>query len=295
MKLRITILFFFFLTTASEIFAFSSKENYLWIEYKKQVKEKDGSVTLPLQINYGIFPNDKKDISKLENIKVFYSYSGTNNGKNRILYQIKIEKDNGKNLIEINSPATNRFTVFVEAEKTEDKTTLDYLAKTSFILFGHAASNANRIFPVPAPEFNRQLEIFITPEFYYWPQTNSPIKISSAFNNVPLAKKDMSIFDENMPVQEIITDEKGSCTYLPPDDKKLNWQGETAFKQSLITMEESEGNIKYISSYTLLLHRSRFKNNKVLGGIILFLVSAICIFLYVMIKRAKFIKSLPGV
>ncbi|MFH1245811.1 MAG: hypothetical protein V1662_04925, partial [Candidatus Omnitrophota bacterium] len=87
--------------------------------------------------------------------------------------------------------------------------------------------------------------------------------------------------------REITTDAAGDYDYVPPNDQKLNWQGEQAFKQTIILAEEREGNTKCISSYTLLLHRSRVKNKHLFIGGGIFCGSAAVIFLLVLGRRKR--------
>ena len=176
---------------------------------------------------------------------------------------------------------------FIEARKSLGESVHWYLAKTSFTLFGHSSSKRKYVKPILSNEINRPLEIYISPRFHYWPQTGNPVKITPLFNKDYLARKVVCLFDENMPSMDIMTDEKGNYTYVPPEDKKLNWKGETAFKQAVIVAEETKGDIKYISSYTLLLHRSRFKNRKLLMGVVIFLGTMIGVFLLVIVKRKR--------
>lgn len=271
-----------------QIYAFSQEENYLWIEFHECVREKDGSVILPLQINYGRFPDKKEEGYELDSLKAFYSLVEKDNKAAGNFYRAKIERDNGKNLVKIKSFTENRFIVFVEAKISHGETTHWYFAKTSVVLFGHASFKREQMKPVLDSEINRQMEIFVSPQFHYWPQTGEPVVITPLFNKEYLHGEVICLFDENMPLAQIVTDEKGSFTYVPPQDKKLNSQGETAFKQAVILAEKNESNNKYISSYTLLLHRSRFKNRNLFLGAGIFGGNMAVVFLSVIIKRRRF-------
>lgn len=287
-KLILIIILILFLTKFVNLYAFSPKDDYLWIEFAECIKEKDGSLTLPLKINYGSFPYKKKEVLEFDSLRAFYTLAKEDDEGSWLFYETEIERGKGKNIVKIKSFTADRFIVFVEAKKTWGEATHCYFAKTSFTLFGHSSSKRKQIKPIALTEINRQLEIFTTPQFHYWPQTGNPIKIIPLFNKDYLPLKVMYLFDENMPSIDIMTDEKGSYTYVPPEDKKLNWKGETAFKQAVIVTEETKGDIRYISSYTLLLHRSRFKNCKLLAGAVIFLGTMLSVFLFVIIKRKRF-------
>ncbi|RKY36751.1 MAG: hypothetical protein DRP78_02910 [Candidatus Omnitrophota bacterium] len=294
MKIRILIILilfiYFILIQGIDIYAFSSKEEYLWIEFGKCMREKDGSLTLPLELNYGRFPGAKQGLKGLDEVSVFYSLSETDHNGKPVFYTARIQQDKQNYSVNINSSKQNRFIVFAQAKKKQNKVTIRYLAKTSFFLFGHSFSKKKTTRIILSREINRQLEIRIIPEFQCWPQTGNSVKIIPVFKKGYLAEKAISLFDQNMPQVEIMTNEKGECVYVPREDKRLNQKGETAFKQAVIVAEEDQGGIKHISSYTLLLHRSRFKNYKFFMGIAIFLGTMAAVFLFVIAgrKRIKF-------
>lgn len=279
---------FFSFLGVREIYAFPPENNHLWIEFQECIKAKDGALTLPLQINYGRFPDGKKEIPGFDSFRAFYSLDEKDDEGKRIFYEARIEKNNGKCAVNIKAFKTDRFVVLVEARETRDGATLWLLAKTSFVLFGHSFRGRDKNRPVAPDEINQRLDLLVTPEFHYWPQTGNPIKITPAFDKTCLARKVIRLFDENMPALDIMTDEKGNCIYVPPEDKQLNWKGEKAFKQTVMVTEETRGDMGYISSRTLLLHRSRFKNRKVLAGTGIFGGLGAGLFLFVIAKRKKF-------
>ncbi len=276
------------LAKATDGHASFAEDDYLWLEFGQRVKEKDGALTLPLQINYGRFPDQKKGLGELAGLRAFYTLTEKDNAGNRIFYEAEIEKNSGKCLVHIKSFKTNRFIVLVEGRKSAGEVRYCYLAKTSFILFGHSPSQRKKIRPVPSNEIDRQFEIALTPEFSDWPQTGNPVRMAPLFGKDHLREKVLYIFDENHGSGDIKTDKTGSCTYIPPDDKKLNWEGVTAFKQTVIVAEESKGNTNYLSSYTLLLHRSRTKNRRLLPGAGIFGATLAGVFLLVIAGRKRF-------
>jgi hypothetical protein len=268
--------------------AFSPKDDYLWIEFGERIKEKDGSLTLPLEINYGRFPNNRKGDWQLDALRAFYTLTEKDDKGNRIFYEAEIEKAKGVYLVRIKSFKTDRFIVLIEGRRTQDEAAHYYLAKTSFVLFGHSPLERKKIKPAPSTEINRQFEISIAPEFSGWPQTCNPVRIVPSFNQHQLGEKAVSISDENQDPIEVKTDEGGNYTYIPPDDKKLNWKGTRAFKQTVIVAEETRGNTNYVSSHTLLLHRNRFKNRSPVLGAGIFWGSVAGILLLVVAKRKRF-------
>ncbi len=286
--ITIILLLLFPIGDTAETYASSSKDDYLWIEFGEYIKEKDGSLTLPLEINYGRFPDNRKENWQLDALSAFYTLTEKDDEGNKIFYEAEIEKAKGVYLVRIKSFKTDRFIVLIEGRKTQDETTHRYLAKTSFILFGHSSTKRKKAKPAPSTEINRQFEMSIAPEFSGWPQTYNPVKIAPSFSQHQSGEKAISIFDENQDPIEVKTDERGNYTYIPPDDKKLNWKGTTAFKQTVIVAEETKGYTTYISSYTLLLHRNRFKNRSPVLGAGIFWGSAAGMLLLVVAKRKRF-------
>lgn len=268
--------------------ALTPGDDYLWIEFGEKSKEKDGSLTLPLRINYGRFPDKKRSVSELDALRVFYTTNEKDTEENAVFYEAPIERTGGEYLVRVRSFKTNRFTVLVQGRKSGGETTHRYLAKTSFVLFGHSSSEEKEAKAVPSDKVNRQLEISASPEPSYWPQTGNPVKISLSFNKGSLGDGGVYIFDENKGPIDAKTDGTGNYIYIPPHDKKLNWKGETAFKQTVVVAEETRGNTNYTSSYTLLLHRSRYKNRRLPPGVSIFGVTMVGAFWLVIVKRKRF-------
>lgn len=286
----ISIAFFSFAGTF-DVYAFLPEDNYLWIENGGCVKEKNGAVILSLQINYGKFSGGRQEIPGFDELRAFYVLVEKNGKeeKSRTFYETRIEKDKEEFRINIESCGTSRIMVLVEAKKTINGTIYRYLAKTSIVLFGNSSNNKTSQKRIVLPgEIERQLEINISPEFHYWRETGEPLGIAPLFIGKPLSDKSIYIFDENIALEKITTDKAGSYVYIPPEDKKLNRKSEEAFKEVVIVAEEDMGSAKYISSYTLLLHRSRFKNRKIFAGAAIFTTAMASAFLTVILKRKRF-------
>lgn len=292
MKTRILItlfLFFFhFIPEGKDCHASVLNEDHLWIEFGKSFREKDGSLTLPLRLNYGRFPEKRIYPGDLDDIRAFYTLNEKNGKGETLFYNLDIEKDCEGFAVNIRSFKGDHFIVYANAAKVQSRAIRQYSAKTSFVIFGQAFSEDRRVRSVDPDRIERQLEICVLPEYQVWPQTGNPVGIEPLFEGEPMPRKAISIFDENMPPIEIITDEKGEHIYVPPDDRKLNRKGGTDFKQSVIALEKVDEDTKYISSYTLLLHRSRFQNYRLLMGALIFAATMISSFLFVIVKRRRF-------
>ncbi|MBU0478851.1 hypothetical protein KKC91_09835 [bacterium] len=278
----------FFLIGNTSAYTLSSKNDYLWVEYGKQIKEKNGSVTQPLSIYYGRFPDRKGDVSGLKDIKVFYTLNKKNENGENIFYGADIEEDKKTSFVRINSLKTNCVTVLVKGKRNFKGVECNYLAKASFLLFGHSPFKEKEIEPVLSDEISDRFEICIAPEHSCWPQTGNHVKLTPLFDKNHLCKKKIHIADENKNPIDVETNDEGNFVYISSDDKKLRQKGLTAYKQTVILAEETEGNIIYKSSYTLLFHRSRFgSRNLILGGSI-FAGTIAVTFIIIAVRRRKF-------
>ncbi len=277
-----------FLIGATSAYTLSLKDDYLWIEYGKQIKERNGSVTQPLSIYYGRFPDKKEDVSGLEDLKVFYTRNKKDENGENIFYAVDIEKDKKTSFVRINSLKTNRFTVVVKGKRSSGEQEYNYLAKTSFFIFGHSPFNEKEIEPVLSGEISNRLEICIAPEHSGWPQTGNHIKLTPLFDKNRLCGKKIRIADENIDSVDVKTNDEGNFAYTPPDDKKLKRKWLTAYKQTVILLEETKGNTTYKSSYTLLFHRSRFGNRNLFLGRSIFAGTMAVTFIVIAIRRRRF-------
>lgn len=291
MQSKIIIIYFFlsFYTNPQTIYALPQKDDYLWLEFGQQIKEKNGSVTQPLCIHYGRFPDKKEGIVELEDLRGFYTLNEKDEEGESIFYTAAIERDKKASFIKINSPDTNCFTVLVLGKRNLGAVEYRYLARVSFILFGHSGIKKKEVKPlVPSPEITRRMEICIAPEYCCWPQTGDPIKLTPLFDKISLGGKEIYIADESGDCIVVETDKFGDYVYIPPDNQKLRLKGERAFKQTIILAEKTAENTTYKSSYTLLVHRSRFGNmNLHLGGSIFGGTMAI-VFITAVMRRKNF-------
>lgn len=264
------------------------KDDFLWLEYGEGTKEKDGSLVLELKINYGRFPDKIGKSVGLDNLNAVYTAQSTRtNVDNNLLYKADIYKDISGYSIKIKSAKEERFVLIVTAEKTDNGVAAHYLAKTSFTLFGKSLSEGPERFPESPDSTGRSFEIYIDPEHHFWPQTGNPIKVSPLFNGEMLPEKGISVFDEHAFPVEMTADETGTLVYIPPEDRKLNSMGETAHKQTVLVSSLSDKGIQYISSYTLLLHRSRFGKHELTPGLIVFGSAFVLFLFYMVVKRMR--------
>ena len=260
-------------------------EDFLWLEYNDAVKQKDGSLILEIRIRYGIFSDKVKDLSEFKELKAFYHASDDQGRKAH--YKTEIHKSSSGYSVIIRSAKTTRYTLRVTGIRKGRSKQVHYLAKASFTLFGKAISKGTDT-DLPSDNSLGYLpEINIDPEHHYWPQTGNPYRVSIKFNDENLSEQKITLFDEHLNPAVLNISETGDAVYIPPDDKLLNSMGETAYKQTVLVSKYAEGGKQYISSYTMLLHRSRYGKHEHKPGLIVF-GSAFAIFLFFMIiKRMR--------
>ncbi len=279
---------YFSIIPAVKSYASFSDNEYLWVELSERIKETNGSLTQLMHICYGGFPDRKNSISGLEGLRGFYTLKEKDKSGKDIFYPVNIEKEKESALIRVNSLKTNHFTVLVEGEKNLGKVKNCYLAKASFVLFGHSSAKRSEIKSFPYDDINSCFEICIVQKHSYWPETGEPVKITPSFDDLPLAGKKIHIFDENGDYINIMTGKNGDYIYMPLEDKQLNLKCEASYKQTVIAAEEIRGNTNYKSSYTLLLHRSRFGNKNLLFGSSVFVGTMAGVFIVVVARRRSF-------
>jgi hypothetical protein len=283
-----------YLISAGSSIVFPIENMYLWIEFGEHHKERDASVTQHLKIYYGSFPDYKTTLFHLDGVKGIYTMNEKDAKGEIIYYPLEIMEEKGEASIRITSYKTNPFAVLVQGEKNNGKQKKIYLAKTSFFLFGNSHKNKKQVESELSSsnteiKIAEDLQIHITPLYSYWRQVDTPVTLNIFFDNQKLKKKPVHIIDENDEdvFNPIIrkTDESGELIYIPPDDRKLRQKGTTAYKQMVIMAEERKENSIYISSFTLLLHRSRFKHYNVPAGVIIFLSLLIVFFVLILLQR----------
>ncbi|MBN2440338.1 MAG: hypothetical protein JXJ04_03305 [Spirochaetales bacterium] len=296
-KLLVIIILSGYLFGAENTVLFSLDNNYLWIEFGEHYKEADGSVTLELHICYGTFPDNKSKVFLPDEVKGVYTMNEKDANGKPVFFPLKIMKENDKLFIRITSPKTNPFTVLIQGEKNYGKQRKICLGETTFFLFGSSSGNKKQIEPELSgdlPDFGivRHLQIDIAPYYSYWRQVDTPVTIGISCDNQKLKNKRVFIVDENN--EDFLnptikqTDESGEILYIPPDDIKLRQKGTTAYKQTVIIAKEQEENTIFISSFTLLLHRSRFKHYNFIFGVIIFFSLFVIFSVFIIIKRKRF-------
>lgn len=283
----ITGLFFLCIAPARTV---ADEAKYLWIEMENAERLRDGSLNLRLSLYYGRFPDSKTSASEIQELKAFYIKKSFTKAPSEECFKAGIDTSGNSCFINIKSPGENRYTLYVSGVNEIGSEKHNLFAKTTFALFGKSSNDNAYTLPADTEEINRQFEISTDPEFHYWPQTGSLLKVSVSFNGSPLAFSSVQIHDEYNPEKNIISDSNGEIYYVPPDDNELNRKGSTAFKHTILTVEHSDAGEKYISSRTLIFHRSRYGNHRLSTGLIIFgiTIAGFFMFMYFIRKRTVF-------
>jgi hypothetical protein len=260
--------------------ASSLNEDHLWLELGKCRRERDGSLILPLEICWGRFPDVKRAVHGFDRLQAFVTRMEGLKDEARGFLRCAVED----NQLMVRSFGTNRFLVKVEAERSGE----NLRAQTSFILFGKSPGKDGKATPAAGREPARGLDLLIVPEVCYWLQTGQPLEVAALFDGAPLRGGTLCILDARLPPIEAPLDECGRCIYIPPHDTRLNREGETAHKQALLIVRRNKGASRFITSHTLLLHRSRYGNNNIRSGMMLFAGTFACSFMLIIGARRRF-------
>lgn len=250
--------------------------DYIWIEFKKHVKEKDGSLTQILRIRKSKGLKNRTGLSKFYNIKAVYNIN-----REKEFYRAPIQYRNNEAEIKITAGKTSFFKVYVFVI-TE---TINYIAETSFYVFGSSKNPIHRDILRTELDFLPNLKI-IYPEYNYWPQTGQEFKFLLGSDKVNFTVNDAKVIDKGN-IETLKLSPDGKFSYIPPSDKLLDLQGISAFKGNILYFRMKSNNKITKLTYTLLLHRSRFANLRLKHGIALFVGTIIFFTFSVLIARKR--------
>jgi len=248
----------------------ASESDCLWVEFDERIREKDGSLTQLLHIDYGRFPSKRKGLAELRELRAFCRLKGEDTDGKIRYREVEVERDGGAGLIRIRAYKTSAYAVLIRGKVSQDGRENVLLASASFVLFPRSFSEGPGAGDAPAIEVEQRFRISVTPEFSYWPQTGEAVDISLSFDGEPVADKTVRVFEESGTTAKFQTDATGHLSYVPSEDEKLNRQGVAAFKQTVVVSERKVDRATHVSSHTFLFHRSRFGNRRLLPGVGIF-------------------------
>ncbi len=258
--------------------SYKPEEKFLWLEYGKQLKNKDGSVVQVLLVRDNGGSKSFNSLSSRGKFKAIYRVDRKNN------YSLPLYFDRGRAELRIKSGKTSFFEVRLTA-------CLDgalYSAETSFYLFGKADYLIKRDKLKDIPEHFPIISMHFSAD-NYWPQTGREyrFKVNSHTGYIPEIK---AIDKKN--ILSLDLHHSGEFTYTPSHDRDLDKQGSGAYKGSVIYMKEEGGGRIFKRTYTLLLHRSRSAYHDLTSG--LFLLSGSIAFFLSLVILARMRKFRMG-
>lgn len=252
---------------------------HLRIAYGEEQALQDGTVSFPLEIRLENIQGDNslKNLSEVTaeaaSLPAFEpSIKQTEKQTEPLVYRpIPVIKKGDKWMILLMSGAPRNFAVRVQAHGIVNGKKTYLAAETNCLVFGRklktkSVSKAE----VCPPAWFSGLGMGIDPPFYYWPQTEVPLRVTLNFGNRVLPKTMLTVFDESFPPARFLTDQAGQAVYVPPNDPALNRKSEKASKQVFLFSFHSEGDNLFVVARTLRLHRNRQSHFQPHMGLALF-------------------------
>ncbi|MCP4686816.1 MAG: hypothetical protein GY859_02135 [Desulfobacterales bacterium] len=250
---------------------------YIWIAHGGQMRQPDGAVTQRYHIRGpgGAWPDCERgpDLRAVYHLRERFS-------REESVYIAAISCKNGDMHLDIDCGANARLELFVGGTCGRAR----YMAQTSQHLFGEASSGAARV-PAPAdasPGDAPRLNLTPSPG-HYWMQTGETYQFN--YTGGGSAVKAATILENQKRIADIPMSDDGAFAYIPPHDSRLDREGPSAFKDTVVLVEESGDGRRFAAAHTLLLHRSRTGHFRMGPGLVLFGGSAAFITLLVFYKR----------
>ncbi len=241
--------------------------DYLWFEFDELKNESNGIVVQLLNLRF-----NTTGIKDFPEVKVYYRMN-----QQPQIYLLNIKEKLPFRFVEIVAGKTIHFDVVAVVDVKDDSGV--YLARTSFFLFGHSEKQIVR--HIATDSVNPHLPIIALSKPDYWPQTG---QLYTFILSEPALK--LMSFDGNR-WKPIAMEHEKEFNYIPPHDKKLDGSGATAFNNDIIYYETKYGTRSVKSTFSLLLHRSRFAHQNGKYGFAVFFFAMICFTGLIVLKRMK--------
>ena len=120
---------------------------------------------------------------------------------------------------------------------------------------------------------------------HYWPQTGMTYRFT--YQGLGKATGAAQVIENQRHLDSITIDPQGVFSYTPPHDPDLDREGPSAYKQTVLLVEQQAGRETITSTFTLLLHRSRYGHHRLLPGLALIVLVALAVLFGVIRKRRK--------
>lgn len=253
----------------------------LWITQGERVRLSAGEAVVPVKVEFGRFPDGRRDLSQLAGLRIAYAVNNSNAGSEWVWHETDLQSRDANGYIHIAVRDGDSILIYAYASLRDGS--VRYSAKTSISRFGR--KKPPRQFDVKdrIPAF---MEVDVLPAFHYWRQTGEQFKVGirGAGNQI---SHTMLALDENMPAESILLGSDGYGQYMPPDDTRLNARSAQAAKTTLLVAEKNEPGVIQVASYSLQLHRNRFQHRNQKAGALLFAATAATVLAWVVYRRRK--------
>lgn len=264
-------------------------EDYLWLEFKSEVKNADGSLTQPLIINYGNISSLENDTNKLDNLEAFYTFGEKDKTGADIFYKLNINTDGRKKYVNVNSEKVNWCAVTVRGNKKYSSLEYDYTAQTSFFVFG----NSSRLISKKNPSygFKKQFNIEVYRERIkeydtLYRRIGYPIRFRVLFEKKPFRNKSIKVVDNFGEITHAYTAMNGDSVYIPKKQGKI--------RADLLLAEYKIANCVYKIAHTVLFKHSdniatKRRELDLRLGFFIFICATFISLICIMIARKAFV------
>ncbi len=259
---------------------------FLRIAYGRQVKEKDGSVTQRFYIKSSNGTRQISNHSLGYGVEAFYTTGGPREKGKEKYIQADVKYIDDACYLDINAGSFEQINLYVTGRFGRKH----FMAQTTCFLFGNAINviSKGKDKTKLSNNFDTHMpRLFLKPErHHYWMQTGETYTF--IYKGMHEAQNTVEVIDNLRSVQTIETDQDSAFSYTPPHDRELNWAAHDAVKEIFFLIKESSVNGEYTTAYTLLLHRSRFGNHRLLAGVLLFSVTGLTAIFISILRRRRF-------
>lgn len=234
--------------------AFHPGDDCLWFSFGERIRGKNNEATIPVGINFGRFPDGKRRLSSLDSLRIYCFIS--NGGSDAAWSRKTFDRDglDPDGFIYVPTREHDHVMLYAVAERRSGAHRTVYSAKSGFNRFSRRKS-------VESPDLGRTaadpVGLEVIPRFHYWRQVGEMLTIRMGAPAAAEPPGSAWLLDQHAAPHLIALTTEGSASYLIPDDGILNTQSTKASKIALVAAETREGGDRYVSTWSLLLHRNR--------------------------------------
>ncbi|MCB2225873.1 MAG: hypothetical protein KQH53_04275 [Desulfarculaceae bacterium] len=200
----------------------------------------------------------------------------------RFARPLAIKYQAGAPCVDINTGRFSRIELHVSATCGKRR----YRAATVIFMFGKSKKETTNPLP-PSPGLRPpQPSIHLRPNRgHYWMQTGQTFRfVYQGSAKVPGVARVM----ENQRTEgSLAIDPQGAFSYIPPHDPELDRAEPSAFKQTVLLVNDATPQGMVASTFTLLLHRSRYGRHQMLPGLALFALVGLVVLCGVLRRRRR--------